>query len=117
MTNTPHITLDARNRRIGRLASRCATLLMGKTHVATRPHAPVISRVTVTHCAQMAVTKGKLRSKRYYRTSGHPGGLRSETLGDVFEKNPSEALRRAVHGMLPRNRLHAQRMRHLDLQN
>jgi large subunit ribosomal protein L13 len=61
--------------------------------------------VVVVNAEKIAVTGKKLEQKRYYRHSGYPGGLRSRTLAEQLEKRPTEVIRKAVKGMLPRNRL------------
>jgi large subunit ribosomal protein L13 len=61
------------------------------------------------------VTGNKREDKRYWRHSGYPGGIRSRTLGDLLEKRPEEVVRRAVKGMLPRNRLARQQLRKLKI--
>ena len=61
--------------------------------------------VVVVNAEKIVVTGNKREAKRYYRHSGYPGGLRSRTLGDQLERRPEEVIRRAVRGMLPRNRL------------
>ena len=62
-----------------------------------------------------AVTGNKLEKKRYWRHSGYPGGIRSQTLGDLLERRPEEVIRRAVKGMLPRNRLARQQLTKLKV--
>jgi hypothetical protein len=57
----------------------------------------------------------KLEAKRYWRHSGYPGGIKSRTLGDLLEQRPEEVIRRAVKGMLPRNRLARQQLRKLKV--
>jgi large subunit ribosomal protein L13 len=61
--------------------------------------------VVVVNAEKIRVTGNKLEQKRYYRHSGYPGGLRSRTLAEQLERRPTEVIRKAVKGMLPRNRL------------
>jgi large subunit ribosomal protein L13 len=61
--------------------------------------------VIVVNAARIKVTGNKLNDKVYHRHSGYPGGLRSRTLGEMLERRPEEVIRKAVKGMLPRNRL------------
>lgn len=112
------ITIDATNQPLGRLASRVAFLLQGKHRVETRPqHAPS-QRVIIKHCAKVRLSrKNKLRQKLYYRTSGHPGGLRAQPMGELMEKDPSAVVRRTVQGMLPNNKLRRSRMLLLEITN
>jgi large subunit ribosomal protein L13 len=71
--------------------------------------------VVVVNAAKITVTRDKLSSKVYTRHSGYPHGLRQETLGQLMARAPEEAIRRAVKGMLPRNRLGAQQLRKLKI--
>ena len=64
---------------------------------------------------KIAVTGDKRESKRYYRHSGYPGGIRSRTLGEMLDRRPEEVIRRAVKGMLPRNRLGRAQLRKLKV--
>jgi large subunit ribosomal protein L13 len=82
--------VDAEGKTLGRLATRIADTLRGKGKAQYTPH---------------VVTGKKLDDKMYYRHSGYPGGLRSRPLRDELERRPTEVLRKAVKGMLPRNRL------------
>ena len=61
------------------------------------------------------MTGKKLEDKRYWRHSGYPGGIRSRTLGELLESRPEEVIRKAVKGMLPRNRLARQQLRKLKV--
>jgi large subunit ribosomal protein L13 len=69
----------------------------------------------VINAAKVAVTGKKREDKRYWRHSGYPGGIRSRTLGDLLDQRPEEVIRRAVKGMLPRNRLARQQLRKLKV--
>jgi large subunit ribosomal protein L13 len=66
--------------------------------------------VVVVNAAKIKVTGNKLHDKLYYRHSGYPGGIRSRTLGEMLERRPEEVIRKAVKGMLPRNRLARQQL-------
>ena len=72
-------------------------------------------RIVVTNVADVIVTGPKMTKKIYYRHTGFPGGLRAKTMEEVIAKNPVEPLRKAVVGMLPKNRLRGQRLRRLRL--
>ena len=71
--------------------------------------------VVVVNAEKIVVTGKKLEDKRYWRHSGYPGGIRSQTLGDLLEHRPEEVIRRAVKGMIPRNRLGRQQLRKLKV--
>ena len=97
--------VDAEGQTLGRLATRIADTLRGKDKPEYTPHVDTGDFVVVVNAEKIAVTGTKLDDKIYYRHSGYPGGLRSRTLREELERRPTEVLRRAVKGMLPRNRL------------
>jgi large subunit ribosomal protein L13 len=97
--------VDAEGQTLGRLATRIADALRGKDHPQYTPHVDTGDFVIVVNAEKIAVTGKKLDQKLYYRHSGYPGGLRSRTLRQQLERQPTEVLRKAVKGMLPRNRL------------
>uniref|UniRef100_A0A7S0LQX6 50S ribosomal protein L13 n=1 Tax=Coccolithus braarudii TaxID=221442 RepID=A0A7S0LQX6_9EUKA len=107
--------VDAYGLVLGRLASRIAPLLCGKHKPTYSPVQDMGDYVVVTNAAKVVYTGKKVEQKVYYRHSGRPGGLTTTTLKDLILKNPVEPLRRAVLGMLPKNKLRAQRMRRLRL--
>jgi large subunit ribosomal protein L13 len=97
--------VDAEGQNLGRLATRIADTLRGKDKPQYTPHVDTGDFVVVVNAEKIAVTGKKLDDKIYYRHSGYPGGLRSRTLREELERRPTEVLRKAVKGMLPRNRL------------
>ena len=97
--------VDAEGQTLGRLATRIADTLRGKTKAQYTPHVDTGDFVVVVNAEKIAVTGSKLDSKIYYRHSGYPGGLRQRTLREQLERRPTEVLRKAVKGMLPRNSL------------
>jgi large subunit ribosomal protein L13 len=97
--------VDAEGQTLGRLATRIADTLRGKGKPQYTPHVDTGDFVVVVNADKIAVTGKKLDQKRYYRHSGYPGGLRSRTLREQLDRQPTEVLRKAVKGMLPRNRL------------
>jgi large subunit ribosomal protein L13 len=97
--------VDADGQTLGRLATRIADTLRGKRKPQYTPHVDTGDFVVVVNAEKIAVTGNKLDQKRYYRHSGYPGGLRSRTLRDQLDRRPTEVLRVAVRGMLPKNRL------------
>jgi large subunit ribosomal protein L13 len=107
--------VDAENKTLGRLATQIADVLRGKRKPTYTPHVDVGDFVIVVNAEKVAVTGGKREKKLYWRHSGYPGGIRSRTLGDLLEKRPEEVIRRAVKGMLPRNRLARQQLRKLKV--
>jgi large subunit ribosomal protein L13 len=97
--------VDAEGETLGRLATRIADTLRGKRKPGYTPHVDTGDFVVVVNAEKIAVTGKKLEQKRYYRHSGYPGGLRSRTLAAELERRPTEVIRKAVKGMMPRNRL------------
>ena len=97
--------VDAEGKTLGRLATQIADTLRGKRKPQFTPHVDTGDFVVVVNAEKIAVTGNKLDQKRYYRHSGYPGGLRSRTLREQLDRRPTEVLRTAVRGMLPKNRL------------
>jgi large subunit ribosomal protein L13 len=102
--------VDADGKNLGRLASEIADVLRGKNKPQYTPHVDTGDFVVVVNAEKIAVTGNKMTKKVYYRHSGHPGGLKSETLGHLIDRRPTEVLRKAVKGMMPKNRLAAQQL-------
>jgi large subunit ribosomal protein L13 len=97
--------VDAEGRTLGRLATQIADTLRGKTKPQYTPHVDTGDFVVVVNAEKIQVTGKKLDDKIYYRHSGYPGGLKQRTLREQLERRPTEVLRAAVKGMLPRNKL------------
>ncbi len=97
--------VDAEGKTLGRMATQIADALRGKRKPEYTPHCDTGDFVVVVNAEKIAVTGNKREQKRYWRHSGYPGGIRSRTLGEMLERRPEEVIRRAVRGMLPRNRL------------
>lgn len=107
--------VDATDETLGRLASRIARTLEGKDKPTYSPTLDSGDHVVVVNAAKIAVTSDKRETKIYTRHSGYPHGLKTESLGHLLERRPEEVLRRAVKGMLPRNRLGAQQLTKLKV--
>ena len=97
--------VDAEGKTLGRLATQIADVLRGKRKPEYTPHVDTGDFVIVVNADKVVVTGSKLEAKRYHRHSGYPGGIRSPTVGEMLARRPEEVIRRAVRGMLPRNRL------------
>ena len=101
--------VDADGQNLGRLATRIAHVLLGKHKPTFTPGVEMGDFVVVVNAERVTVTgtrtKSRLDTKSYYRHSGYPGGIKSITLRDQLKKNPDRALRAAVWGMLPHNRM------------
>ena len=105
--------IDASTLPLGKLAVVIADKLMGKSKVTYTPHIDNGDYVIVTNAKNIKVTGEKMTQKMYHRHSGFPGGLTSLKLEEVIEKDPAMAIREAVKGMLPKNKLAADRMARL----
>ncbi|MDP3181258.1 MAG: 50S ribosomal protein L13 [Desulfobaccales bacterium] len=97
--------VDAQGKVLGRLASRIAMVLRGKTKPVFTPHMDTGDFVVVVNAAQVRLTGRKLDNKFYYRHSGYPGGLKTTSARQLLQRKPEEVLRHAVRGMLPKNSL------------
>ncbi len=100
-------TIDATDRVLGRLAGQIAVLLRGKHKPNFVPYKDTGDFVIVKNVDKVKFTGKKLEKKKYYRHSGYPGGLKATPLKKVFQSRPQEVLRKAVLGMLPKNKLRA----------
>jgi large subunit ribosomal protein L13 len=107
--------VDAEGRTLGRLATEIADTLRGKKKPQYTPHVDTGDFVVVVNAEKVAVTGNKLDDKLYHRHSGYPGGLKSRPLRDELERRPTEVIRKAVKGMLPRNRLARQQLTKLKI--
>ena len=105
--------IDASTLPLGKLAVIIADKLMGKSKVTYTPHTDNGDYVVVINAKNLQVTGNKLNDKMYYRHSGFPGGIKELSLKEVIEKDPSYAIKEAVKGMLPKNKLAADRIARL----
>jgi large subunit ribosomal protein L13 len=107
--------VDAKDKILGRLASKIATVLIGKGKVIYSPHHDVGDEVIVVNAGKIKVTGNKITQKTYKRYSAYPGGLHEETLARKMQKHPDYAIRHAVKGMLPKNKLGARLLKKLKV--
>ena len=105
--------IDASVMPLGKLAVVIADKLMGKSKVTYTPHTDNGDYVVVVNAKSLKVTGEKMTDKHYYRHSGFPGGLTDLTLAEVIEKEPRLAIEQAVKGMMPKNKLAADRLARL----
>ncbi len=99
------VVVDAEGQVLGRLASQVARILRGKDKPTFTPHVDTGDFVVVVNAEKVILTGNKLDDKVYYWHSGYPGGIRGIKARDLLEKKPEELVKKAVKGMLPRNRL------------
>lgn len=107
--------IDASTLPLGKLAVVIADKLMGKSKVTYTPHTDNGDYVVVINAKNLKVTGNKMTDKKYYRHSGFPGGLTELKLEEVIEKDPSLAIKEAVKGMLPKNKLSSDRLGRLRI--
>ena len=99
------ILVDAKDKTLGRLASALASRLRGKHRPEFTPNADLGDYIVVINANKINVTGDKLNQKKYFKHSGYPGGIKSKSLGEVIKNSPEDAIRMAVKGMLPKNKL------------
>ena len=99
------ILVDAKDKTLGRLASALASRLRGKHRPEYTPNADLGDYIVVINANKINVTGDKLNQKKYFKHSGYPGGIKSKSLNKVIENSPEDAIRMAVKGMLPKNKL------------
>ncbi|MFA5753805.1 MAG: 50S ribosomal protein L13 [Patescibacteria group bacterium] len=97
--------LDATDQTVGRLATKIANLLHGKTKPEFQPHLDLGDIVEVSNISKLKFTGKKLAQKQYHHFSGYIGGLKTKKMSDIYAANPDEVLRRAVREMLPPTKL------------
>src|SRR6476646_3988829 len=107
--------IDAEAKTLGCLATQIADLLRGKGKPQYTAHIDTGDFVVVVNAEKVHVTGNKLEQKIYYRHSGYPGGLRQRTLAEQLERRPEEVIRKAVKGMLPKNKLASAQLRKLKV--
>ena len=107
--------IDASTLPLGKLDVVIADKLMGKSKVTYTPHTDNGDYVVVINAKNLKVTGDKMTDKHYYSHSGFPGGLKDLTLAEIIEKDPALAIQQAVKGMLPKNKLQADRLARLRI--
>ncbi len=107
--------IDAEGQTLGRLATEIARLLRGKNKPQYTPHIDTGDFVVVVNAEKVAVTGKKAEQKVYRRHTGYPGGLRETSYEEMLKRKPTEILRRAVRGMMPKTRLGRQQFRKLKI--
>jgi len=103
--NKEWLVVDADGQTLGRLASKVAMLIRGKYKTNFTPHVDCGDNVVVINAEKINLTGKKWTEKSYIRHTGYPGGQRSLTAIEMFEKDPSRLIEKAVKGMLPKNKL------------
>ena len=99
------VVIDAADQPLGRVASKAAYIIRGKHKPIFTPHVDTGDNVIIINAARVKLTGQKWDQKIYYHHSGYPGGIKSTTAKEMREKRPANLLKKAVNGMLPKNRL------------
>ena len=107
--------VDADGQTLGRLASKVAVLLRGKHKPSFTPHVDCGDNIVITNAEKITLSGNKWEAKTYIRHTGYPGGQRSLTAIELFEKDPARLIEKAVKGMLPKNKLGAALFRNLKV--
>lgn len=107
--------VDADGLTLGRMATEVARVLRGKHKTMFTPHLDTGDHVIIINAAKVVLTSNKAETKRVYRHSGYPGGIKSATYAELLDTKPEEAVRRTVRGMLPKNRLGRQMLKKLKV--
>ena len=113
--NKEWLLVDADGQTLGRLASEVAKLLRGKHKPSFTPHVDCGDNVVITNAAKINLTGKKWEAKEYIRHTGYPGGQRSLTAQELYDKDPTRLVEKAVKGMLPKNKLGAVLFRNLKV--
>ena len=111
------VLVDASNIALGRLATQLAILIRGKNKPHFTPHVDCGDNVIVTNAEKIKLSGDKWKQKLYIRHTGYPGGQKSLTAEQIFSKNPSILIEKAVKGMLPKNKLGSSIFRNLKVFN
>ncbi len=109
------ITIDAINQILGRLATKIALILQGKDEPSYEKYKKGEKNILVINASLIKFSGKKLEQKIYRHHTGYLGHLKEKKIKDIFKKNPGEILRRAVYGMLPKNKLRIQRIKCLKI--
>ena len=107
--------VDAEDKHLGRLATQIARVLRGKNKVKYTPHVDVGDFVVVINAAKVVVTGRKAEQRVYRRHSGYPGGMKETSYEQMLARKPTEILRKAVYGMMPKSRLARKQFKKLKI--
>ena len=109
-------TIDVKGKVLGRVAVEIAALLRGKHKPDFVPYKDIGDFVVIKNITKLKFTGKKMEQKKYFRHSGYLGGLKETSLDILFQKKPEQVLRRAVLGMLPKNRLSSKQIKRLKVE-
>ena len=109
------VLVDASEQTLGRMCSKIAKILRGKYKPSFTPHVDCGDNVIVINAEKINLSGNKWENKEYIRYTGYPGGQKSLTAKELFDKDPSRLIEKSVKGMLPKNKLGAQLFRNLKV--
>lgn len=107
--------VDADGQVLGRLASRVAMVLRGKTKPIYTPNIDTGDAVIIINADKIRLTGNKIEQKAYYHHTGYPGGIKKEAVKDIMKTNPERVITKAVRGMLPKNTLGREQLKKLKV--
>ena len=107
--------IDAAGMALGRLATRIATILIGKHKASYVPNADMGDMVRVKNAGQIKLTGNKMNTKVYYHHSQYPGGMKTRKVADEMDRDPGRVIKAAVDRMLPKNTLRSRRLKRLTI--
>ena len=107
--------IDAKDKILGRVASKAAFILRGKHKPQYTPSVDMGDFVIIVNADKIKVTGNKFMNKKYYRHSGYPGGIKEIPFYKMMKKDPTFALKNAIRGMLPHNRLGRKQLKHVKI--
>ena len=113
--NKEWLLVDADGQALGRLASEVAKLLRGKHKPNFTPHVDCGDNVVVINASKVTLSGNKWEAKEYIRHTGYPGGQKSLTAQELYDKDPARMVEKAIKGMLPKNKLGAAIFRNLKV--
>ena len=109
------IKLDAAEESVGRIASEASKILQGKNKPTYKRHIDVGDFVVIENASEVKFSGRKLVQKDYYHHTGHPGGIKRKPMKNVFEEDPTKVIKKAIKGMLPKNKHRDERMKRLTI--
>ncbi len=109
------VLVDASEQTLGRMSSKIAKILRGKYKPSFTPHVDCGDNVIVINAEKINLSGNKWENKEYIRYTGYPGGQKSLTAKELFDKDPTRLIEKSVKGMLPKNKLGAQLFRNLKV--
>lgn len=115
MSEKKYYLIDASRAPLGRIASQAAVLLLGKNDPNFASNVVADHIVIVVNSDKLYLTGTKELSKKYYRHSGYPGGIKERDFADMKKTDSAEIIKKAIRGMIPHNRLETETLKHLKI--